>query len=94
MNEGIEIIQSAMTVGELIELLQRYPENMPVLMPKAGADYWGRVALTSPSAYRIEDLQVHYSDYHSAMLVTPDLDEASEEQELAPDERLEALVLG
>lgn len=97
MTEKIDISQ-CLTVQELKELLEDYPEKMPVVFGYNFGDYWHTNVLAQVKS--LETGRAEYSDYHQMLKevdhIQGTLNEEEEDQdEENPEnvERIDVLVL-
>lgn len=74
----------SLTVRELIEQLQAFPPDMPVVLSASARDYWRTTLALSVS--EVSEAEVTYSGYHEEFTV-PREDAESD------DERVSAVLL-
>ena len=86
---------NTMTVGELIESLQGFDENTPVVLSYQYGDYWRSICANTVGRDDIDEGEVEWSGYHETWKLSKD-DGEFEDGEYAEDDdkRQVAVVIG
>jgi hypothetical protein len=75
-----------LTVGELIELLQQFDADMPVVVSAQSGDHWRRIIASDINDNMVDGGYIVWSDYHDTWKVVEDPDN--------DDEATEAVIIG
>ena len=70
-------LENVMTKGELVELLEYFDDDMPVVFAFGSGDYWSTVV--AETIGEVEELEVTYSEYHHKLKLVEDMDDGDSE---------------
>lgn len=79
--ELLRTIDRAMTVGQLIEMLEDYDKDAVVVYQYPSGDYW-RTVLAS-TVQEVGQATVEYSEYHRQLSLVEDEDKCDDKEEIA-----------
>jgi len=86
---------STMTVGEMIERLQEFDENTPVVFSYEYGDYWRNICANTAGRDDVDEGEVEWSNYHNSWKLSKDSDEFEDGEDAeGDDERQVAVVIG
>lgn len=83
------LLNYTITVGELKEMLENYPDDTKILVEQATHDYWKTIVVKPIAEAELETLE--YNDYHQSLKVSQPTDD--EDQESPDNDQHQALII-